>query len=123
MIVGVPISSWEWASPFMAQPPYTRTDLTARVRIITPWRLHCCRAQWLDYTRDTLRQWSASPSPTPVVALFFDARTGGMSRLTDQDEPALRSIVPVLMEIDSVDAMDRAILGLLQDLVATRPAR
>ena len=121
VIVGVPISSWEWAAPFMAQPPYTRGDLTKRVYLITPWRLHCCRGQWLDYTRVTLKNWTALPKPSPIVALYFNPRTGAMSRLTDEDYPALRTIVPTLLQTDTLDALDRAILRMLEDLVGTRP--
>lgn len=120
VIAGVPISSWEWASPFMARPPYTQTDLTAKVRIITPWRLHCCRAQWLDYTRARLGEWTAAPAP--IVALYANPRTGAISRLTDEDYPSLRAIVTALEQIETRDALDRAIIRLLQDLAANEPA-
>ncbi len=122
VIVGVPISIWEWAAPFMAQPPYTGSDLTKRVHLITPRRLHCCGAQWLDYTRTRLREWAARPSPSPVVALYVNPRTGAVSRLTDGDYPALRPIVTALIQIDTLDALDRAILRMLEDLVGARPA-
>ena len=121
VIVGVPISSWEWAAPFMAQPPYTQIDLTARVYIVTPSRLHCCLGPWLDYTRVNLKHWAALPNPSPIVALYFNPRTGAMSRLTDEDYPALRTIVPTLLQTDTLDALDRAILRMLEDLVGTRP--
>jgi hypothetical protein len=119
VIVGVPISSWEWAVPFMAQPPYTKTDLTQRVYLVSPWRLHCCRGQWLDYTRRTLEAWRVRPGP--IVALYFDPATGAMSRLTDSEYPGLRSIVPALLQSDSLDALDRSLLRLLEQLVAGRP--
>jgi hypothetical protein len=118
LIVSVPVSSWEWAVPFMAQPPYTRTDLMKRVYIITPWRLHCCRSQWLDYTRTTIDHWIALSEPAPVVALHFDPRTGAMSRLTEDEYPGLRSIVQTLRQTDTLDALDRAILRMLDELVA-----
>jgi hypothetical protein len=121
VIVGVPVSSWEWAVPFMAQPPYTRSDLTSRVFIITPWRLHCCRSQWLDHTRKTLEHWMALPEPSPVLALHFDPQTGTMSRLAENEYPGLRSIVQTLLRTDSRDALDHAILRLLDELVAGRP--
>jgi hypothetical protein len=121
VIVGVPTSSWEWAVPFMAQPPYTRTDLTTRVSIVTPWRLHCCRSQWLDYTRSTLEQWAGRTPPTPVVALYFNPKTGAMSRLTQDEYPGLRSIVQTFVRVDTLDSLDLAILRMLDELVARRP--
>ncbi|MBA2303986.1 MAG: hypothetical protein H0W08_15315 [Acidobacteria bacterium] len=123
VIVGVPISSWEWAAPFMAQPPYTRTDLTQRVYIVTPWRLHCCRGQWLAHTRRTLEEWNARRPPTPIVALAFDPRTGAVSRLTDAEYPGLRTLVPALREIDSLEALDRSLLRMLDQLVTRQLPR
>ena len=61
------------------------------------------------------------PKPSPIVALYVNPRTGAMSRLTDQDYPALRTIVPTLLQTDTLDALDRAILRMLEDLVGTRP--
>lgn len=123
VIVGAPLKSWEWAVPFMAQPPYTRTDISARVYIVSPWRLHCCRSVWLEYTRRTLRAWAARPDHPPIVVLYFAPRTGDLSMLTDREYPALRSIIPVLLQTDSLDATDHAILHILEDLVGNeKPA-
>lgn len=117
LIVGVPIRIWEWGLPFVAKPPFTRTDLTARVHIVAPQRLHCCQAPWLDATKAILREWSARPEHPPIVALYVDPRTGVISRLTDAENPDLRSLVPVLLEIDSAVALDKVLTDLLEDVV------
>ncbi len=123
VMVSAPLKSWEWAVPFMAQPPYTRTDISARVYIVSPWRLHCCRSVWLEYTRRTLRAWAARPDHPPIVAMYFAPRTGDLSMLTDREYPALRSIVPALLRTDSLETLDRAILRILEDLVGNeKPA-
>ena len=124
-IVGVPVRSWEWALPFAAQPPFAGTDLVSRASIVTPRLLYCCRSQWLDHTRKTLRAWAAQPQPAPVVALYFDPETGVMSRRSDAEYPALRVIVQTLIEqrqvgpeLDQVAALDRPIVRVLHELVA-----
>ena len=130
VIVGVPVRSWEWAVPFSAQPPYAATRLTDRAFIVTPWLLHCCRSQWLDHTRKTLRAWVAQPQPAPVIALYFDPETGVMSRRSDVEFPALRGIVQTLIdqrqvgpELDQILALDRPIQRVLHELVAPVPPR
>ena len=122
VIVSAPLKSWEWAVPFMAQPPYTRTDISARVYIVSPWRLHCCRSVWLEYTRRTLRAWAVRPDHPPIVAMYFAPRSGELSMLSDREYPALRSIVPALLHTDSLDGLDRAILRILEDLVGNEKA-
>ena len=125
VIVGVSVRSWEWAVPFSVRPPYTATDLTSRAFIVTPTLLHCCRRQWLDDTRQTLRTWAAQPQPGPVIALYFDPKTGAVSRRSDVEYPPLRGIVQTLVEhdqtrvaLDDIVALDRSILRVLHELVA-----
>lgn len=121
VIIGAPIRSWEWAAPFMAQPPYTRTDLTARVSIITPRRLHCCPAQWRDRTRFALTTWMAHADHPPIVALYVSPHTGAIHRLSDAEYPALRDLVPMLADVDTAEALDKAIQNLLERLVQRNP--
>jgi hypothetical protein len=116
LIVGAPLKSWEWSVPFNFQPPYTQTDLTQRVFIVSPWRLHCCRSLWADYTRRTLAAWAARGDHPPIVVLFASARTGAISRLTDREYPALRSLIPVLLTMESREAMDKALLDIVERL-------
>jgi hypothetical protein len=120
IIAGAPISSWEWALPFAAQPPYTKTDLMARVSIVTPWRLLCCRAQWEGYTRRTLQTWAARADHPPVVALYWDPRSGAVSTLSDREEPFLRALIPVLLETRTYDVLDARMLEILNRAVAGR---
>ena len=75
LIVGAPPRSWEWSLPFAAQPPFTATDLTTRVSIVSPVLIDCCRQHWLERTRRIIRTWSQQTSATAVV-LRWDGRTG-----------------------------------------------
>ncbi len=79
MIAGAPASSWEWSLPFAAQPPFTRTDVSKRVRIVSTMKLHCCRAQWNAHTRQTLTTWASASDHPMLVALHWDAATGRLS--------------------------------------------
>jgi hypothetical protein len=116
LIVGAPARSWEWSLPFAAQPPFTRTDLAERVSIVSPVLLDCCRDQWAERTRRIVRTWSQRES-APAVALKWDARTGAYSRLSDREDPALRSQVMALLQADTSEALDRAMLTILGRLV------
>ena len=113
LIVGAPARSWEWSLPFAAQPPFTRTDLAERVSIVSPVLIDCCRDQWVERTRRIIRAWAQRES-APAVALRWDARTGAYSRLTDREDPALRSQVIALLEPDTFEALDRAMLAILR---------
>jgi len=113
LIVGAPARSWEWALPFAAERPFTGEDLATRVSIVSPILIDCCRDGWMERTRRTLREWSARDA-APLVALQWDARTGSYSKLTDREDPALRRDVMALLEFETYDAMDRAMLEILR---------
>lgn len=113
LIVGAPVRSWEWALPFAAEPPFTRTDLAERVSIVSPVLIDCCRDQWMARTRRIVQSWSQRTSG-PLVALRWDAGTGAYSRLTDREDPALRSQVKALLDADSFESLDRAMLTILR---------
>jgi hypothetical protein len=113
LIVGAPVRSWEWALPFAAEPPFTRTDLAERVSIVSPVLIDCCRDQWMERTRRILQAWSARAS-APAVALRWDSRTGTYSRLTDREDPTLRSQVMALLEAETFEALDLAMLRILR---------
>jgi hypothetical protein len=118
LLVGVPQKSWEWSAPFVLQPPYTTADFSKRVRLITPFRLHCCGPQqWEVYTRQTLHTWLQAPGSPPVVALHFAPETGAASRLTEAENPDLRLLLGIVAKADSWQAMDDAILKMLEELV------
>jgi hypothetical protein len=117
-IVGVPVPSWEWAAPFPARPPYATMDLTTRASIVTPRLLHCCRGQYWDKdTRAALQSWALSGAP--IIALHVSP-AGEVRRLTDAEDPQLRTLVRYLPGIPSADNLDGAILDLLRKLVAGR---
>jgi hypothetical protein len=123
VIAGAPASSWEWSLPFAAQPPFTHTDISKRVRIVSTMKLHCCRAQWNAHTRHTLASWHNTPNHPMLLALHWDPITGRLSRLTDREEPFLRVMVAVLLETPTADTLDSRLQELLDKLVAGRNAR
>jgi hypothetical protein len=114
VIAGAPTRSWEWAVPFSVRPPFTRTDLTQRAFIITPWLLHCCRGQWLEDTQRILRDWHRRPGP--IVVLRWDPDTGQLSKVTEREYPALRTVADVLLQLDSREALDANILRMVEEL-------
>ena len=123
VIAGAPASSWEWSLPFAAQPPFTHTDISKRVRIVSTMKLHCCRAQWNALTRHTLATWANTPNRPLIVALHWDAATGRLSSLTDREEPFLRVMIAVLLETPTADTLDSRMQELLDKLVAGRFVR
>jgi hypothetical protein len=113
LVVGAPVRSWEWALPFAAERPFTRVDLAERVSIVSPVLIDCCRAQWRERTRRTIQIWSQRQF-APLVALRWDAQTGAYARLTDREDPALRRDVMALLEAETFEALDRAMLTILR---------
>ena len=121
MIVGVPRRSWEWSSPFMLGPPFAAAGLVDRVRLVNPWRLHCCgREHWNDYTRLRIQGWTEATPRPPIVALRFAPETGAVSRLTDAEYPELRTIVAVLLKTADAESLNRVISDVLDRIVAGR---
>lgn len=119
LIVGASPGSWEWALPFAARPPFTSTDVTARVRIVSPRVLHCCRDQWDADTRRTLAAWLAD-GDAPVVALRWSESTGRLLRTDDRAAPDLRSIASYLARVPSGDDLDRILSDALIKLLPSR---
>ena len=118
LLVGVPTKSWEWGVPFVLRPPYQPEDLTAKVRVVTPWRLYCCGAdQWSVYARRHLQAWVDAPNRPPLVALYFAPGTGAVSRLTDAEYPELRTLIPVFLQTDTPETLDGAIVKMLERVV------
>ena len=121
VIAGVPKSSWAFAIPHSVREPFIPNDVTKRLHIITDSFDHCCDApQWDRYTRDALRRWSDEASRPAVVALYWDARTRRMSRVSDRDDPQLRTLASLLMETRDRASLDSQIQGLLRGYVALR---
>lgn len=121
VIAGVPRSSWAFAIPHSVRPPYVRADAGTRLSVISDSFDHCCAAPlWDRYTRDALRKWHDDARRPPVVALYWDPRTGRMSRVSDRDDPQLRTVVSLLIETRDRASLDSVIQGFLRDYVSLR---
>lgn len=119
VVVGAPDRSWEWALPFVARPPYASADHWARLTVISPRGLHCCRAQWEGYTREAVARWE-SAGTRAVVAVFWDAETGALSRVTSAQDSSLGPTLSVVVQAQGPLALDRSIVEFLRTLVAPR---
>jgi hypothetical protein len=121
VIAGVPRLSWAFAIPHSVRPPFTPSDLTTQLSVISDSFDHCCNAAlWNRYTRDALRRWHDDAGRPPVVVLYWDARTGRMSRVSDRDDPQLRTVASLLLETRDRASLDSVIQGLFRDYVALR---
>ena len=119
LLMSVPKKSWEWGVPFVLQPPYQTEDLTTKVRVVTPWPLYCCGPdQWNDYARRQIQAWIDAPGRPPLIALHFAPGSGEVSRLTDAENPELRTLLPIFLQTDTPQALDAAIVNLLERMVA-----
>jgi hypothetical protein len=121
IIAGVPRSSWAFAVPHAVRPPFTAGQVAKRLLIISDSFDHCCDApHWDRYTRQALRTWTEEARRQAVVALYWDARTGRMRRVSDRDDPQLRTLASLLSEAQDRASLDSQIQGLLRDYVALR---
>ena len=120
LVAGAPVSSWEWAAPFVLRPPFVDPAVGGRVTMVTPWLVDCCRAQWEHETRRRLRDWLAKGGPGEVVAMRWDRGREETFRLSSAEEPYLRSLVQVMLDTDSRTSLDRAIRTLLDRLPPAR---
>jgi hypothetical protein len=121
IVAGVPRLSWAFAVPHSLRPPFTSADVTKRVSVISDSWDHCCNAGlWEQYTRTRLRDWRDRSDRPPVVALYWNPETQRMSRVSDHDDPQLRTLVSLLLDTKNREALDSVIKGLLTDYVALR---
>lgn len=109
VMVGAPRSSFDFAVPHALRPPFTSTDLTVRLRVVTPAMVSCCPHQWESHTRATLAGWLADPAHPPVVALHWDPATGAAARSDDAAQPFMRALVSTLGEIQDGASLDAAL--------------
>jgi len=120
VIAGVPRSSWAFAIPHSVRAPFISNDVSKRLLIVSDSFDHCCDApQWERYTRNALHRWNDEARPA-VVALYWDPRTARMSRVSDRDDPQLRTLASLLIETRDRASLDSQIQGLLRDYVALR---
>lgn len=121
ILAGAPRRSWDFALPYALRPPFTREDVTARATVISDSSLHCCPAvHWERYTRGALQAWLDRPDRAPVVALYWDPDTGQLSRVSDADEPYLRTLMQVFLDTDGPAALEEAMHDTLRELAAPR---
>jgi hypothetical protein len=121
IITDAPQRSWNFALPYALRPPFTEEDIPSRVSVISHSSIHCCPAsQWEAYTRAAMRGWASNPDHPWVIALHWDPDTGELSRVSDREDPFLRSVVSLLQETKDVDSLDNRILEIMRKLVAGR---
>ncbi len=78
VLAGAPRRSFDFAVPHALRPPFTATDLTARLRVVTHSSIHCCPAHlWEPHTRGLLQAWMDDPAHPPVVVFHWDADDRG----------------------------------------------
>jgi hypothetical protein len=127
VLAGAPRRSFDFAVPHALRPPFTATDLTTRLRVVTHSSIHCCPAHlWEPHTRGLLRAWIGDTTRPPVVVLHWDAATGRLARVDDGAQPFVRAVVPMLTETRDVAALDAMLLDIVEKLTggwATRRGR
>ena len=121
IITDAPQRSWNFALPHALRPPFTGEDIPSRVSVISHSMIHCCPAVlWEPYTRDAMRAWISNPAHPPVIALYWDPDTGRLSRLSDRQEPFLRTLVALLLDTRDVASLDSLMLDISHKFVAGR---
>lgn len=121
IIADAPQRSWSFALPHAVRPPFTNEDVTRRVRVISHSSIHCCPAHvWEPYTREAMRAWSEDPTRPPVIAMRWDPDTGVLYRLSDRQDPFLRTLVGMLLKTGDVASLDRLMLVIARELVVQR---
>ena len=103
--------------PFSVRPPYTRTDLTTRVFVdlavaasLLPQsmgRRHATHAADME----------EPPQRPPVIVVCAGMpETGALAKVTDREYPDLRTVVSMLRQLDSRDALSAAVLKIVAEL-------
>ena len=114
IVAGAPMRSWEWALPFAGQPPFNDPGIPAGALVVSSRALHCCRAQWFDDTRRTLREWTDGPAASHVVMLRWDPESGALTQLRSESNGSLPGIVRMLAELPTPDLLDTTMLRLIE---------
>jgi hypothetical protein len=113
VITGAPSRSWDWALPFAARPPFTRTDLYDRVFIISPRSLSCCTAPWFEETRTAIKEWSHSGGRDSAIVLRWDPDSGALTAARSAELPQLNALIRALADIDRPEDLDRNLLRII----------
>lgn len=97
IVAGMSPAVWAFSLPFAAEPPFSRTNLTSRVLMIWPAPDHCCGVfQWDTYTRERLRTWLSNAAHPPAIVLSWNADSGALTRLSDDADPSLKTLIGLL---------------------------
>ena len=124
ILAGVPARSFNFSLPFAAKPPFAGFDVTSRARLVFHSALYCCAANlWEPYTRRTLQAWLDDPAQPPVVGMSWDPRTGQLFRVTESEDPSLRTLMRLLASTGDQVALDGTIDRVIRDVIALHPAR
>jgi len=123
IVAGAPRLAWDFALPHAIRPPFTAFDVTSRARVISHSSIHCCPANvWEPYTRALLRDWAADPARPPAIVLHWDLASRRLSRLGDDQDPFVRSLVGLLEDTPDAANLDRLMLDVVNRFAA-RPHR
>jgi hypothetical protein len=124
VLAGAPRSSFDFAVPYAVRPPFTATDLTARLRIVTHSSIHCCPAHlWEPHSRALLQAWHDDATRPPVVVLYWNADTGAVARVDDAAQPFVRALIPILRDTRDVASLDAMLLDIVEKLTGGRAER
>jgi hypothetical protein len=113
VIVGAPSRSWDWALPFAARPPFTRTNLYDRVFIVSPRSLSCCTAPWFEETRAAIRDWSRGGARESAIVLRWDPDSGALTTARSADLPQLTVLARSLADIGRPEDLDKNLLRMI----------
>jgi len=121
IIADVPPRSWAFALPLAVRPPFVREDLASRVSVVSNSSTHCCSDfLWEPYTRAAVRAWVTNPARPPVIALYWDRDTGKLSRVSDRQDPFLRTLVVLLLETKDLSSLNQLMLEISNKFVVGR---
>ena len=124
VLAGAPRSSFDFAVPHAVRPPFTASDLTARLRVVTHSSIHCCPAHlWEPHTRSLLQAWQDDATHPPVVVLYWNADSGAVTRVDDAAQPFVRALIPILRETRDVASLDATLLDVVEKLTGGRAER
>ncbi len=117
VVAAPPRRSFDFAVPHALRPPFTASDLTGRLRVVTHSSIHCCPAHlWEPHTRGLLRAWLDDPSRPPVVFMHWDPATGTLSRVDDRGQQFMREVVGLLADSRDVASLDALLLDVVGQL-------
>jgi hypothetical protein len=116
----IPVSYlWQWALPFAIQPPFTSTDVTARVHVVYASNIHrCAGSLWFARMHEAVTAWAARPEQSPAIILTWSPSVGALVRRSATDDPALHSQVLDLVTATTPDEMQQKL-----DVIVHRTAR